>query len=104
MSETEEMHAPAPQSPSSWRDVYTLVQDVEQRLTRRMDEIADTAKNAVTDHEIRIRVLERTDLQSEQRNKAIVTGISIGRSTLLTIMTVGSMIVSIIAVLSRPMS
>lgn len=70
-------------SPSSWRDVYTLVQDVEVRLTKRMDEIADTAKTASTDHEVRIRVLEATDARASVRNQTVIAGISGVRGVLL---------------------
>lgn len=88
-------------NPSSWRDVYTLVQDVESRLTKRMDEIASTASVAVQDHEVRIRVLERTDFTSEVRTKTVANTLSLGRSTLLTIMSVGSMVVAVVSLVTR---
>ncbi len=44
--------------PTSWRDVYSLVQDVEQRLTDRIDDAAMAARVSVSDHETRIRTLE----------------------------------------------
>lgn len=77
------MAHPSPASPSSWRDVYTLVQDVEQRLTKRMDEIAGTAGTVANDHEVRIRVLERTDDRSAVRNQTVIAGISGVRAVLL---------------------
>lgn len=91
---------PSATNPTSWRDVYTLVQDVETRLSKRMDDIADTAKNAVTDHEVRIRVLEKTDGDAAVRNKTVSNTLSLGRSTLLTIMSIGSMVVAIVSLLN----
>lgn len=87
--------------PTSWRDVYTLVQDVEARLTNRMDAIAKTASQVANDHEVRIRVLEKTDHTAEVRVKTVSNTLSLGRSTLLTIMSVGSMAVAIITALLR---
>lgn len=88
-------------SPTSWRDVYTLVQDVEERISKRMDDIAATAGTVANDHEVRIRVLERTDDVASARTKTIVSTVSLGRSTLLTIMSIGSMVVAVISLISR---
>ncbi len=89
----------APQSPSSWRDVYTLVQDVEGRLSKRMDDIAETAKTATTDHEVRIRVLEATDQRAVTRNRTITSTVNIGRTTLLLIISIGSGVLALAAFL-----
>ena len=61
MGDGTEMTTPANGNPTSWRDVYSLVQDVEKRLTDRMGDIAEAAKAASSDHEIRLRVLEKAD-------------------------------------------
>lgn len=87
--------------PTSWRDVYTLVQDVETRLTNRMDAIAKTANQVANDHEVRIRVLEKTDYTAEVRVKTVSNTLSLGRSTLLTIMSVGSMAVAVLTAILR---
>lgn len=60
-------------SPTSWKDVYTLVQDVEKRLTTRMDDIASAAKQTTADHEVRIRVLEKTTNSTSGRDAAGMT-------------------------------
>lgn len=44
--------------PTSWRDVYQLVQDVEARLTSRLDSIGIAQDRRNNDHELRIRKLE----------------------------------------------
>lgn len=72
----------APQ-PTSWRDVYTLVQDVEARLVKRMDEIATATNTTATDHEVRIRVLERTDDKASVRNQTVLASLGGIKSILL---------------------
>ena len=52
---------PSAHTPASWRDVYTLVEGMEQRLLARMDEIADGQQKIADDHEVRLRVLEHSD-------------------------------------------
>lgn len=47
----------APQ-PSSWRDVYQLVQDVEVRLTGRINDVGQLASHVGQDHEVRLRSIE----------------------------------------------
>lgn len=83
MTDGTDVATTGPEKASSWRDVYTLVQGVderqsaqlaaveerqsgqltrvEMRLSGRMDEIAEVAKATGSDHEVRIRVLEQGD-------------------------------------------
>lgn len=53
---------PANGGPTSWRDVYSLVQDVEKRLTDRIDDGISTVRFGQADHETRIRLMEATAL------------------------------------------
>lgn len=55
------MEQPTPPSndrPTSWRDVYTLVQDVEKRLADRLDDAVSSTRQVTTDHENRLRQVE----------------------------------------------
>jgi len=56
--ESEMAHLASSASPTSWRDVYTLVQAVEERLTNRMDSAAIERRAIMTDHEGRLRAVE----------------------------------------------
>lgn len=47
-----------PPGPTSWRDVYNLVQDVEKRLTDRIDDANKVARDSAIDHEGRLRTME----------------------------------------------
>lgn len=62
-------------SPTSWRDVYALVQDSEKRLTAVMADGFNRQAIVSSDHEVRIRVLEGSDqrnMQSDATTKATI--------------------------------
>lgn len=54
------MPTPPPQSngPTSWRDVYALVQDSERRLTQTITEGFQRTASVSADHEVRLRLVE----------------------------------------------
>jgi hypothetical protein len=78
------------QTPTSWRDVYQLVQDSEKRMTAIINEGFARASGISADHEVRIRVLEKTD----QNQAGGVAVIGAGRALLITIISVGSFILA----------
>ena len=92
----------APQNtPTSWRDVYQLVQDSEKRLTQTITDGFQRQSAISQDHEVRIRVLEASDQRDSASNRTVTQVFGVGRSTLLTIMSVGSMVVSVIALVAK---
>ena len=60
----------APQNtPTSWRDVYQLVQDSEKRLTQTITDGFQRQSAISQDHEVRIRVLEASDQRDSASNR-----------------------------------
>lgn len=68
---TTEMPPSNGDRPTSWRDVYTLVQDVEKRLTDRIDEAVASTRQVTTDHENRIRTVETIGAPNAQAASAL---------------------------------
>lgn len=52
------MPSPTPGGPTSWRDVYSLVQDSERRLTQTIQDGFKRTGDVTADHEVRLRVIE----------------------------------------------
>lgn len=92
---------PTATTPTSWRDTYQLVQDVEGRLMHRMDEIAGTQQVVAQDHEVRLRVLERTSGADTAASAAVVSTISVGKTLLLAALSIASLIVAAVGVITR---
>jgi hypothetical protein len=51
--------SPQPNGPTSWRDVYALVQDSERRLTQTIVDGFKRTNDVTADHEVRLRVIEQ---------------------------------------------
>jgi len=71
-----EDEAPGPMTghPTSWRDVYSLVQDVEERLTKRMDAASIERRVIMADHESRLRAIEIGGASSATLAMAVAAG------------------------------
>lgn len=95
------MSTPAPGGPTSWRDVYTLIQDVEGRLAKRMDEIAHTAHTTGSDHEIRLRVLEKSDSSRDGGDRRAGTVEQVARGWIGVILSIGAGATAIVALVTR---
>lgn len=63
MSE-DQPQPPQSNSPTSWRDVYALVQDSERRLTQTITDGFARASSVSADHEVRLRVVEASTTSS----------------------------------------
>ena len=88
-------------TPTSWRDVYQLVQDSEKRLTTTITD-GFTRQQAVSqDHEVRIRVLEANDQRDGATNRAAAAAIGVTRSTVLAAISILSLIVAVTSVILK---
>ena len=90
-SMTEGTQSPTPTTPTTWRDVYRLVQDAEVRLTTQINDGFSRQSLVSADHEKRLRVVEATD----QKQSGGIAALSAGRALLLTIVSVGSLFIAI---------
>ena len=88
---------PASPSPTSWRDVYTLIQDVEERLTKRMDAAATERRATSTDVEVRLRVLEAARLTNAQADSTAKNVVSVARSTAVVFISAMAAVISLLA-------
>jgi len=77
-------------SPSSWRDVYSLVQDVERRLTDRIDTASGAALLSQRDHEGRIRALESQNFGERERRAGQVSLLTNGHRVLAALIIVSN--------------
>lgn len=95
--------APNQQSsaPTSWRDVYQLVQDSEKRLTATITDGFQRQSAVSQDHEVRLRVLEASDQRDAASNRAVTQVFGAGRATLIVLLSLASLAVSIIAIIVR---
>ena len=82
-------------TPTSWRDVYALVQDSERRLTATITAGFNRQAAVSQDHEVRIRVLEASDQRDGATNKSTVAAISVTRAIILGVVSVLSLVVAI---------
>lgn len=90
-----------PGNPTSWRDVYALVQDSEKRLTATITDGFARQAQVSQDHEVRIRVLEANDQRDGATNRTTVTAISVSRQVFIALLAAGSLLVSLVALLTR---
>lgn len=90
-----------PQTPTSWRDVYQLVQDAEQRLTLQLTAGFTRQSGVSADHEVRIRVLEASEHKDAAANKTAATAIGVGRSVLVILLSVGSLVVALASLITK---
>lgn len=88
-------------TPTSWRDVYQLVQDSERRLTQTITDGFQRQSAISQDHEVRIRVLEASDQRDSASNRTVGAVIGVGRSTLLTILSAASMVIALLALVTK---
>ena len=96
MSDTPVQDPPAISSsvPTSWRDVYQLVQDAEKRLTVRIEDGFSSQGIVAADHEVRIRTLETSSTQDDARS-------TIMRTFVLALMSIGSMVIAVLAIVLK---
>jgi len=101
MSDAEAEIMPHTGTPTSWRDVYTLIQDVEERLTKRMDAASVERRAVGTDVEVRLRVLEKAQFMNQQSDSTSKNAVSAFRGVAVVGIAVFSALLSVFALLVR---
>lgn len=93
MTDGDNGSIPPSSAPTSWRDVYALVQDAEKRLTVSITEGFARQTSVNADHEVRLRLLEANDL----KQRGGIAALGAGRALLVTIISIGALAASILA-------
>ncbi len=84
-------------NPTSWRDVYQLVQDMEERLTKRMDSASADLRTITTDVEVRLRVLEQFKQRNLQSDETTKSAISSTQKVIVTVVLLGNFSIALLA-------
>jgi hypothetical protein len=98
--------------PSSWRDVYSLVQDVEERLSAkvdavelrlqtRMDSQSLERRGIANDFEVRLRVVEREQLVNKQADSTSKTALGVVARVATIILSIIAILVSIVTLVVK---
>ena len=98
--------------PSSWRDVYQLVQDVEERLTAkvdavetrlqaRLDEQAVERRAVSADFEVRLRVVEREQLINKQADATSKTAVGVASRVFTIVLSVIAIVISAVSLVAK---
>jgi hypothetical protein len=97
---SEDQPNPQSSAPTSWRDVYQLVQDSEKRLTATITDGFQRQSAVSQDHEVRLRVLEASDQRDSASNRAVTQVFGAGRATLIVLLSVASLLLSALSILA----
>lgn len=83
--------------PTSWRDVYELVEGVEERLTKAIEALG----HRVSSQELAIRDLQDVNLVRDTRTKAIRDVFGDWRTLALTLVACTQLVLAAYVVISR---